>query len=185
MLMGKKVEQIIIQQIKEAKYYSISVDSTPDLSHVDQLTFIIRFVQPNGKPVERFIRFLELPSHTAESMTTVVLDFLDQQGLDICNCRGQSYDNAANMSGIYSGLQVRVKEVNPLAHFVPCAAHSLNLVGVHSVDSCLQAVSYFATIQSLYNFFSASTYRWQKLKDVSVSSAVGKNTICYLLECQN
>src|SRR6218665_3414695 len=77
------------------------------------------------------------------------------------------------MSGVYSGLQVRVKEVNPLAHFVPCAAHSLNLVGIHSVDSCLQAVSYFATIQSLYNFFSASTYRWQKLKDVSVSSAVG------------
>src|SRR6218665_4205743 len=77
------------------------------------------------------------------------------------------------MSGVYSGLQVRVKEVNPLAHFVVCAAHSLNLVGVHSVDSCLQAVSYFATIQSLYNFFSASTYRWQKLKDVSVSSAAG------------
>jgi len=80
-LMGRKVEQIIIQQIKEAKYYSISVNSTPDLSHVVQLTFIIRFVQPNGKPVERFIRFLELPSHDAESMTTVVLDFLDQLAL--------------------------------------------------------------------------------------------------------
>src|ERR1043165_9545573 len=34
-LMEKKVEDIIIQQIKEAKYYSISVDSTPDLSHVE------------------------------------------------------------------------------------------------------------------------------------------------------
>lgn len=34
---------------------------------------------------------------------------------DIMNCRGQSYDNASNMSGIYSGLQARIKTINPLA----------------------------------------------------------------------
>ncbi|KAG7172178.1 hypothetical protein Hamer_G009519 [Homarus americanus] len=41
--------------------------------------------------------------------------------------RGQSYDNAATMSGIYTGLQARIKAMNPLAYYVPCAGHSLNL----------------------------------------------------------
>jgi hypothetical protein len=33
-------------------YFSVSVDSTPDITHVDQLTFIIRYAKENGQPVE-------------------------------------------------------------------------------------------------------------------------------------
>ena len=37
------------------------------------------------------------------------------------NCWGQSYDNASNMSGIYSGLQTLIKEMNNQSHaeFIP------------------------------------------------------------------
>ena len=185
-LMGKKVEDIIVKQSNTAKYYSISVDLTPYLSHGDQLTFIMRFEQKNGTPIERFIRFLQLRGHTAEDMMAVVLDFLTELGLDISNCRGQSYDNAENISVIYSGLQARIKNINSLAHFVPCGAHSLNLAGSRSLDSCLQAVSYLGVVQSLYNFFSASTYRWQKLNDVfSCNWRCRQNTFCDSLECQS
>lgn len=163
-LMGKKVEKTILDEIKKAKYFAISVDSTPDLSHVDQLTLIVRYVKENGKPIERFLKFIEMHDHGAEGMTTLILNTLDELGLNIQDCRGQSYDNAANMSGVYTGLQARVKAVNPLAHFVPCTAHSLNLVGVAAAGSCLEAVSYFGFLQSLYNFLSASTYRWNRLK---------------------
>jgi len=54
---------------------------------------------------------------------------IDSLGLDISNLRVQSYDNASNMSGIYAGLQARIWKLNPLALYVACAAHSLNLVG--------------------------------------------------------
>ncbi|KAK5646261.1 hypothetical protein RI129_004725 [Pyrocoelia pectoralis] len=41
--MGQQVLSKIILELKEAyTYYSISVDSTPDMSHVDQLTFVLR-----------------------------------------------------------------------------------------------------------------------------------------------
>jgi len=36
-----------------AKYFSVIVDSTPDLAHVDQLTFVFRFVSADGGVVER------------------------------------------------------------------------------------------------------------------------------------
>ena len=48
-------------------------------------------------------------------------------GINFIDCRGQSYDNASNMSGQYNGMQAHFKKVNPLA--IPCAAHSLNFWG--------------------------------------------------------
>lgn len=43
-LIGNQVRAEIIEEIKSATYYSIIVDSTPDISHVDQLTFVICFI---------------------------------------------------------------------------------------------------------------------------------------------
>lgn len=51
-IMSEKVRNtIIVEQIKTAKFFSIGVDSTPDVLHVDQLSFIVRYVDPFGKPV--------------------------------------------------------------------------------------------------------------------------------------
>lgn len=159
-IMAKKVISTIVTEIRQAKYFSISIDSTPDISHVDQLSFIVRYVSKEGCPIERFIRFIPNCSHKAKDMATIVLQTLKNYDLDIANCRGQSYDNASNMSGAYSGLQARIKEVNSLAVFVPCSAHSLNLVGSCAAESCEAAISFFSNLQALYNFFSISTHRW-------------------------
>jgi hypothetical protein len=39
-LMGSKVLAAIVNEIQKAKNFSISVDSTPHVTHIDQLTFI-------------------------------------------------------------------------------------------------------------------------------------------------
>ncbi|KAJ8941976.1 hypothetical protein NQ314_010200 [Rhamnusium bicolor] len=88
----------------------------------------------------------------------------DELKVDIKNCRGQSYDNASNMTGLYTGLQARIKKHNDLALFVPCAAHSLNLVGAAAAESCYMATEYFMFVQQIFNFFSSSTNRWNILK---------------------
>lgn len=62
------------------------------------------------------------------------------------------------MSGTYKGLQTRIQEINPLVEWLPCPAHTLNLVGVTSVNCCLEANNF---LQSLFNFCSKSTTRWQ------------------------
>ena len=40
-LLGKKVINLILEGIKTAKYFSILLDSIPDVSHIDQMTFIV------------------------------------------------------------------------------------------------------------------------------------------------
>ncbi|KAF7655413.1 hypothetical protein LDENG_00056280 [Lucifuga dentata] len=160
-LIGKKIKQTIVSEIQHAKYFSVIVDSTPDLSHVDQLTFIFCFVSEGGKTVEHFIGCEPIHSHTGASLADYVIDMIQELGLDLANCCGQSYDNASNMSGKYNGLQAHLKKQNPLIHYIPCAAHSLNLVGVNSIeDSCPDASAFSDFLQSIYSFCASSTHHW-------------------------
>ena len=99
-IMGGKVIEAIIKELKTAKDYSISVDSTPDITHIDQLTTILRYVLPTG-PVERFLTYIPMFGHAGSDITDIFMSFLDENGINIRECRGQSYDNAANMSGKY------------------------------------------------------------------------------------
>jgi len=164
LLMMKKLKYNIVKELKVSKYFSISIDSTPDISHVDKLSFMMRYVLETGLPVERFLCFVSNPGHKALDLTNAITNTLKSHDIDISDCRGQSYDNASNMSGQYSGVQARIKEINPLVYYVPCSAHSLNLVGISSAESCSQASMFFGFIQQLYNFFSASTHRWSILQ---------------------
>ena len=59
---------------------------------------------------------------------------------------------------------VVIRTCSPYAKYVPCSAHSLNLVGKHATEACLLASEMYNLIQSLYNFVSASTHRWAILK---------------------
>jgi hypothetical protein len=79
--------------------------------------------------------------------------------------RGQGYDNGSNMAGIYNGVQALILKQNAAALYVPCAAHSLNLVGVHAASVNSTMVSFFGTIEKFFVFFSSSTTRWQILTD--------------------
>jgi len=64
-LMAKKVKELIVADVKKAGYFRFSVDSTPDISHTDQLTLIIRYVSlVTGLLNERFINFIELKDHS-------------------------------------------------------------------------------------------------------------------------
>ena len=77
------------------------------------------------------------------------------------------------MSGRYTGLQARIHELNEFAIYVPCAGHSLNLVGVKSAECCLQSIKFFDFVQHLYTFFAGSTHRWNVL-----TSYLEKNMLC-------
>ena len=125
---------------------------------------ILRYVL-SGKPTERFLEFLNMIGHSAVDMESSILDYFDKHTIDISNCRGQSYDNASNMSGRYNGLQARIKEKNPLADYVPCFAHSLNLVGQSAVEKVSGAARFFNLVDYVYTCFSASTHRWSVLLD--------------------
>ncbi|CAH2274965.1 zinc finger MYM-type 1-like [Pelobates cultripes] len=159
----------IVADIKKAKYFGILYDSTPDVSHTDQMCEVIRYVHIEGDHVnvkESFLGFFPVAEKTAAAeLTENILQHLEEDGLDISLCRGQGYDNAATMAGIHGGVQAKIKEIIPNALFMPCANHSLNLCGVHSFGSVASCVTFFGTLERGYSFFSVSTHRVELLME--------------------
>ncbi|XP_043288811.1 52 kDa repressor of the inhibitor of the protein kinase-like [Venturia canescens] len=172
-LLGDHVKKKIVDDIKKSKYFGIIFDSTPDNSHTDQMSEIIRYVHIEGDVVEvreSFLGFFSFSGKTAADISESILKQLEKDGLNIENCRAQGYDNAASMAGIHGGVQQKIKDINPKALFTPCANHSLNLCGVHSFGSVPSSLTFFGTLERLYSFFSVSTHRWEML-----SQKVGKS----------
>ena len=162
-LLASKVKFNILADAKSAKYFSIIVDCTPDASHVEQMTLIIRFTtcteadQTQQAKVcirEHFIDFVSLQDTTGAGMTDVILNKIQNHGLVLENLRGQSYDNGANMKGKHNGVQRKILDLNPRAFFVPCNAHTLNLVVNDAANCCTEVVKFFGIIQSVCVFLS-------------------------------
>ena len=125
-LLGERVRKYIITACKKAKYFSIIFDTTSDAAHVEQMSQIIRFVEIKRNSVdikEAFIDFIPLEVKTAERITEAITSKLERDGLNLSDCRGQSYDNQATMAGIHSGVKKRILDLNPLAVIVPCDNH--------------------------------------------------------------
>lgn len=74
--------------------------------------------------------------------------------------RGQGYDNGANMSGKFKGVQAHILQKNCRAFFCPCCSHTFNLVIVDAVKCNSSIVNFFDLIEAVYTFLSASTKRW-------------------------
>ncbi|XP_018574116.1 uncharacterized protein LOC108913121 [Anoplophora glabripennis] len=120
-ILAKTVRNSILNDIKEAKYYTIMFDCTPDVSHTEQMSQVIRYVKRTGDVCEikeSFIDFIEVAGKTGEDICQQILEKLAVDDLDIGQYRGQYYDNGSNMAGIHKGVQARIAERNELAHFL-------------------------------------------------------------------
>ena len=144
-VLGQHVLDKILDDIREAKYYSIMFDSTPDLPHDVQMSQVMRYVKISGGKVElkeTFLCFIKFDEKGAEALTNLILAKLEEDHLDVQDMWGQGYDNAATMAGILNGVQRRILDVNPLATYIPCNNHSLNLAGVHSAQASVNLLWY-------------------------------------------
>ena len=143
---GSLIQKKIIEHVILSKYFSILVDETTDISNVEQLTFCIRYIdKDNIKVCEDFLCFVPISSTTAENISSVILNTLNELGLDIKYLRGQGYDGAAAISGQFKGTQAYISEQQPKAIYVHCMSHCLNLAvsgscKVQDIRNCLGIV---------------------------------------------
>ncbi|KAL4141516.1 hypothetical protein QTP88_004145 [Uroleucon formosanum] len=171
--MAHETVQLILNEIKLAKYFTIIIDSTIDINKNDQFSLSLRFVDKEGKIREHFICFEELPGASASNYFNILNKCIEKYNLDFSMCRGQAYDGASTMSGRFSGLQSKVKELNSLAMYIHCCAHNLNLVLIDSIRSSVVAVSFFGTLETLYTFLTGSLPRLHILKEEQAKQVEG------------
>ena len=167
-IVAKKVEKELMTQLTKAKYYALSLHCTPDISHKEQMTVILRFVQCDEKDgvivKEAFLGYLIVDDSTGRGLSDTFMKRAEELDLNFADCRGQCYDNGANMKGKEAGVKARLLEINSKALYVPCANHSLNLVVVYCAKSSTEALLFFGVLAQLYTVFSSSTSRWTIMK---------------------
>ncbi|KAL4597957.1 hypothetical protein ACB092_11G025900 [Castanea dentata] len=97
----------IIKKIKEAKYFSIILDCTPDASHQEQIPI---------KIVEHFVEFVKVDDTIGKGLFDEIINVINILELDINDIRK------------HQGVQKRLLDINSRAFYTPCGCHSLNLV---------------------------------------------------------
>lgn len=126
-MMGQSLLRTLLGEIRSSLWFAILADEATDVSHHEQLSLSIRWVDDGFVVHEDTLGLVQLPNTTAATIFATIKDILIRCSLPLSLCRGQAFDGASNMSGIRNGVQALVKAEAPQALYVHCLAHNLNL----------------------------------------------------------
>jgi hypothetical protein len=156
---AQKIINFIRSEIHIAPFFSISIDSTFDISRTEQVSFIIRYVDELGKINERIIAIRDFAITIELALFDLFSEFMDKHSFNwMSYLVGNSFDGVTSMSRRYNALQTKIKGICPQATFILCHAHRLDLIVTSCIGSCLVAVNLFGNLE-LFGFISCSKKR--------------------------
>jgi hypothetical protein len=160
----------ILSDVNDSRSFGIIIDETSDISRVEQVSICLSYVL-GGKKMEAFIGFFDTKSTDGQSLYELVQRVMEQMNLDMSEIVGECFDGAANMKGIHRGLATLMREKSPLALYVHCYGHLLNLAIQDTMEEVEPLRNALGVIQSLYNFLEASPKRHAIFNDTEVDES--------------
>ena len=162
---GVWVDELQVNRVRNAPFFSLMADECVDVANIEELSVYCRWVE-NGVPVEHFMEILPLKKTNAQSIYSVLLDWLKKKDLQCSKLIGMGFDGAATFAGKKSGVQARLKKHAPHSVFVHCHCHKLQLACVQSANSTEGIKHVYTTLTTLWKFFHYSPKRCQNLKEI-------------------
>ncbi|XP_008180518.1 52 kDa repressor of the inhibitor of the protein kinase-like [Acyrthosiphon pisum] len=123
----------LVTKINQAKCFTILADEITDVAGIEQFSMCVRYFDKDTNKIRGF----------SSICTRINLNYL----------RGQAYDGASAMQGLFNGVQAIIKQSYPLALYIHCCSHSLNLAISDACDvkSIRNAVGIIQTVCSFFN----------------------------------
>nr|CAI5845780.1 unnamed protein product [Callosobruchus analis] len=175
------IKQRIATEVNTAKCFTVLADETADISTIEQLSLCVRYVkesEPNMFNICEHLLFIPVTSTSGETLASAILQRLKQCNIDVSYLRGQGYDGASNMSGVFKGVQALIASQYNTALYVHCASHSLNLAlsnasEVQAIRNCV------GIIEKVYAFFNTPKRQLVLQKNIE---ALLPESQCYRLK---
>jgi len=140
-------------------------DTIPDISHRDQLSVCVSYVNASGEISERLLEIIEASDKSGLGIAETIESVIVNNELPPKNVAFQSYDFASSMSGKINGRQQKLSEL--LGHtvlFIPCQAHRINTFLEVSCNASVIVGDLFLVLKHMYVLFSSSTKRYAHLQ---------------------
>lgn len=81
-ILGEQIQNSIVKEVTYSDQFSLEIDSTQDVSVVDQLTVCLRYVY-KGEIKERLLKMIPIQFSTGEAQYTIVKSTLQSLGIDV------------------------------------------------------------------------------------------------------
>ena len=160
---GAYILSKIVAEVNSSKMFAIMADEAADFSNKENLSLVLRFVDSSANIREEFVGFhLCGEETTGEAIKDLILKSINDLGLNMDDCRGQSYDGAGNMAGRYVGASTLIQRQFQKVVYVHCMNHRLNLC-VANTCSLPLVRNMMGTVRKLSEFFSNSPKRQHHL----------------------
>lgn len=166
-IVAEQIRDRIATDVRKSEIFGVIMDETSDVSKIEQVSVCISFVI-DGVKKETFIGFYATKSTEGEVLYELIQDAVKELKLDMANIVGEGFDGASNMSGKHNGVAARMKECSPLALYVHCYGHRLNLALQDAMTAVEPLRNALGTINGLYNFLEASPKRHALFTDTEV-----------------
>lgn len=182
---GEEIQSQIIHNVRKAGMFAIIFDETTDISHIEQLSLILRYVL-DDKVHEDFITFVDAYKSirpedvsnpyevklSGKALGHVVLDIITKLGLDLDKCVGIGTDGAAVMVSESCGAVSEIQKKCCNAVRCPCFNHALNnsLAQASTIPSIRNTIG---TLKAIIAFFNTSSKKHKLLIDTIGHKLIG------------
>ncbi|KAM3281721.1 zinc finger MYM-type protein 1-like [Capsicum chacoense] len=123
---AKETLKAIIEDLN-GDFFGILVDESKNIYHKEQMALVLRYVNREGKLIERFLGLVHVKDTSAKSLKEAIYFLLLNHSLSRSQIRGQGYNGSSNMQGELNSLTTLILKDNSSAYCVHCFAHQLQL----------------------------------------------------------
>ncbi|CAG8593889.1 16835_t:CDS:2, partial [Cetraspora pellucida] len=156
---GRVIEEVICQEIRESPVWSIMIDESNTITASKNLAIISKHISKNV-PVYRYLGMIELTEGTANAIVKELNIFIHAKNLPINRLMNMGSDGASVM------LAAQLKQQNPYLIEIHCISHRLALASEDAAASIPYLSNYNDIVRNLYSYFSKSYIRMAHLKMV-------------------
>jgi hypothetical protein len=157
--MAHMLQRKHMERIHKSTFISIVADGTTDMSGKEKFSVILRILNDKLEPEELFLGFYEPPNTTAASLFACLNDVFVRYNISWEKIRGICFDGASNMSGRINGCRTLIQEKQPLALYVHCCNHSLDLALSEEARNIAIIGDTLLCIQEIANCINCSAKR--------------------------